>query len=87
MLPAQRCTVKRLIAAGENTGTTLVEVNAEELGRGSARQQHSFEKLLREISWAASHNQLAMVTMSEVVAELDDVRRIKPQRSILRTAA
>jgi hypothetical protein len=87
MLPAQRCTVKQLIAAGENTGTTLVEVNAEELGRGSAHQLQSFEKLLREISWAASHNQLAMVTMSEVVAELDDVRRIKPQRSILRTAA
>ena len=87
LLPARRYDVKRLMAAGENAGAVLVVVNAEELGRESARGLQAFEKLLREVSWAASHNQLELVRVSEVIAELSDLRRIKPQRSILRTAA
>ncbi len=87
LLPARHYSVKQLLSTGKSIGTTLVVIRAEELGRKSARSLQSFEKLLREVSWAASHSLLSVVNTSEVVAELADQRRVKPQRSILRAAA
>ncbi len=85
-LTRRRPSAKQLMAAN-TTATTLVVVDSFELERAQARTLQSFERLLLEVSWAASRNQLVVSTVSEVLADLANQRAVKPQRSILRTAA
>lgn len=86
-LPLHRTTARQLIAAGTAGGTTIVGVQSAQLGRSSARSLQQIEKLLREVAWAASRNQLVPVTVGQIVAELTIAHEVKPQRSILRLAA
>jgi len=84
---ARRCpSTKQLLATG-GTETTLVMVQSSEFGRSGARALQGLEKLLREISWAASRDQLIVTTVGETLIKLADGRAVKPQRSILRAAA
>lgn len=78
--------VKQLIAATP-TETTLVQVQADEFGRTGARSLQGLEKMLREISWAASRDQLVVSTVGELLTTLASQRAVSPQRSILREAA
>ncbi|MCG8451081.1 MAG: hypothetical protein MI725_16050 [Pirellulales bacterium] len=87
LLPAGRCTAKQLVALGMSNGPILILINAAKLCEASPRGLQAFEKLLREVSWAARYRQLTLARMSDVVAELASQRRIKPQRSILHAAA
>jgi len=84
---ARRCpSTKQLLATG-GTDTTLVMVQSSEFGRSGVRALQGLEKLLREISWAASRDQLIVTTVGETLVKLADGRAAKPQRSILRAAA
>ena len=85
--PFHRTSARQLIAAGTATGAIIVAVQSAQLGRSSARSLQQIEKLLREVAWAASRNQLALTTVGQIVAELAIAREVKPQRSILRLAA
>ena len=83
----RRISTKQLVAAGRERSTTLIGIDTGKLGTSNARSLRSFEKLLREVSWAASRNQLTVTTVGEVVNELASQRAVKPQQSILRSAA
>ena len=83
----RRTSANQLIAAGASGETVFVSVESSDLGRVSARSLQSFEKLLREVSWAASRNQLVVSTVDQALTELIAHRAVKPQRSILRLAA
>ena len=85
-LPSRSTSIKDLSASAAE-GNILVSVESAELERVSARGLQSFEKLLREVSWSASRSQMQIATLSEIVADLASRREVKPQRSILRTAA
>jgi len=85
-LPSRSTSVKDLLAA-DTRGSILVNVEAAALERVSARGLRSIEKLLREVSWSASRGQMQISAVSEIVADLVSEREVKPQRSILRTAA
>ncbi len=84
---SRRFSAKQLISASSLGETTLVAVDTGKLGISNARSLQAFEKMLCEVSWAASRNQLAVTTAGEVVAELTSQQAVKPQRSILRVAA
>jgi len=84
---ARRCPSTKQILAAMGANTTLVMVQSAELGRAGARALQGLEKLLREISWASSRDQLIVSTVGETIAELADQRAVKPQQSILRSAA
>lgn len=81
-----RLSAKRLIASNPQS-TTIVMVESAELGRLNAGKLRGIEKLLREVSWAASRDQLIVSTVGEELVDLARQRAIKPQRSILRVAA
>jgi len=83
----RRVSAKQLISASSQGETTIVAVETGKLGTSSARSLRAFEKMLRDVSWAASRNQVAVTTAGAVVAELSSQRAVKPQRSILRVAA
>ncbi len=83
----RRISAKQLFAASAVGETTLVAVDSAALGNSSARCLRAFEKLLNEVSWAASRDQLVVTTAGAVVAELARQHAVKPQRSILRVAA
>jgi hypothetical protein len=85
-LPSRSTSLKDLTTSAAE-GAILVSVESAELERVSARGLQSFEKLLREVSWSASRSQMQIATLSEIVADLASSREVKPQRSILRTAA
>lgn len=78
---------RAIVAAGATIGTTVAVISAAQLERGSTRRRQMVEKRLREVARAASDNQLAVVSLSEVVSQLASQRKITPQRSILRRAA
>jgi len=84
---ARGCPSTKQLLATAGAGTMLVMVQSAELGQAGARALQGLEKLLREISWAASREQLIVSTVGEMLAELADQRTVKPQRSILRSAA
>ena len=84
-LPTRSVSVKDLLASSSE-GVILVGIEATSLQKVSARGLQCFEKLLREVSWSASREQLQIVTVSEIVADLVSRREVKPQRSILRAA-
>ncbi len=86
LLLGRHPTVKRLVAI-ESAETQLLMVRSAELGRTGAGGLQRLEKLLREISWAASRDQLLVSTVRNTLAELSNQRAVKPQRSILRVAA
>ena len=79
--------LKKLISADASRETAIVAVDTSQLGNSSARSLQAFEKMLREVSWAASRNQIAVTTAGAVIAELSNHRAVKPQRSILKVAA
>jgi len=83
----RRCPSTKQLLATAGADTTLVMVQSSEFGRSGASALQGLEKLLREISWAASRDQLTVSTVGEMLAELADQRAVKPQRSILRAAA
>ena len=85
-LPSRSTSIRDLLAAGTG-GSILVNVEPAALQRVSARGLQNIEKLLREVSWSASRGQLQISAVSEIVADLASKREVKPQRSILRTAA
>ncbi len=87
LLPARRFSARQLVAVGRSAATNLVMIDSSELCRGHARGLQSLDRLLREVSWAASRKQLAVVTVNEIVAGLAGRDEVKPQRSILRVAA
>ncbi|NOY41142.1 MAG: hypothetical protein GXP26_04810 [Planctomycetes bacterium] len=84
---SRRVSAKQLISAGSLGETTLVAVDTGKLGTSNARSLQAFEKMLCEVSWAASRNQLVVTTAGAIVAELTSQQAVKPQRSILRVAA
>lgn len=86
LLSRRQTSVKRLLAL-DTAETAILMVRSAELGRSGARALRGLEKLLREISWAASRDQLIVSTVGETLAELTSQRVVKPQRSILRVAA
>ena len=78
--------VREMIASAVDA-TTLVRINANEFEKLSARSMQTFEKLLREVSWAASRGQIEQSPLAEIVGNLRQRRQMKPQRSIMRVAA
>jgi len=84
---SRRCPSTKQLLATEGANTTLVLVQSAELGQAGARALQGLEKLLREISWAASRDQLVVSTVGETLAELANQRAVKPQQSILKAAA
>jgi len=87
LLWARQSGARQFVAAAERTGTTLAVISAAQLQHKSGRSLRIIEKLLRNVSRVANHNQLALANISEVVAELASHRRSTPQRSILHRAA
>jgi hypothetical protein len=85
-LPSRSTSIKDLCASASE-GAVLVSIESAELERVSARSLQNIEKLLRELSWSASRGQMQIATVSEIVADLVSQREVRPQRSILRTAA
>ena len=86
LLGKRRLSAKHLLADGR-AKTTLVMVQSADLGHAGARGLRGIEKLLREISWAASRHQLIVSTVGELLAELVSQRTVKPQQAILILAA
>jgi hypothetical protein len=66
--------------------TVLIAVDASRIAHASARSLQSLEKLLRHVSHIASHDELAITTAGEIIAELAASRVARPQHSILRAA-
>jgi len=83
----RRCPSTKQLLASKGENTTFVMVQSADFGQGDARVLQSLEKLLREISWAASRAQLIVSTVGETLAELANQRVVKPQQSILKDAA
>jgi hypothetical protein len=66
--------------------TVLVAVDAARIAHASARSLQGLEKILRNASQMASHNELRITTSGEIIAELTASRVARPQHSILRAA-
>lgn len=66
---------------------SIVLIDAGELNSLNARKILSIENFLKEISHTASRGQISVSTVSCLISDLADQRKIKPQRSILRRAA
>lgn len=66
--------------------TVLITVDAAHFAHASTRSLQSLEKLLRQVSHAASREEIAITTAGEIVAELTASRVARPQHSILRAA-
>ncbi len=66
--------------------TVLITVDAAHFAHASSRSLQSLEKLLRQVSFAASREEIAITTAGEIVAGLTASRVARPQHSILRAA-
>lgn len=64
----------------------LISINASAVAHASARYLQQLDKLLQSVSHLASRQQLQIVTINEIVADLLASRISRPQQSILRAA-
>ena len=67
--------------------TLLISVDASAVAHTTARGLRSLDRFLQEVSQAASLQQVQLVSLSELLAELIARRSPRPQQSILRSAA
>lgn len=66
--------------------SVLITVDAAQFAHASTRSLQSLEKLLRQVSHAASREEISITTAGEIVSELTASRVARPQHSILRAA-
>jgi len=85
-LPMRRVIAKKILGCERSGEVFVIRIDASRLSRANARTLQSFDALLREFSWAASCDKVALVTAGEVIAQLTKSRKVKPQQSILRAA-
>lgn len=87
LLPVRRPSVKQLMGAKISSGGVLVAIETSQLDQLGPRGARQIEKLVRDVAWAASREQVVVATVGELVTELAGAAVAQPQRSILSAAA
>jgi hypothetical protein len=84
LLPLRRLTIAQLLSMKSERRPIIVAIDAAQL---SARELHHCQRLLQDIAAATHRQAFKVATVSNVVAQLASEHEVKPQRSILRSAA
>lgn len=80
-------TPRKLVTKLTSSQTAIVSIELPALTNAGARGLRSVEHFLAELTGAASRRQLQLGSLKQIVSDLNQQRAIKPQRSILRSAA
>ena len=83
LFTGRKPSLRNLVTQNMNSGTMIVLVSVTDL----TFKPQQLGTLLQDASNAAKRGQIGLAKMHELIANLVDQRRIKPQRSILRAAA